>query len=131
MPKKRRYYKGKRVSKGEKRISEILDELQIEFESQKTFERCLSPKQNRLRFDFYLPEYNILIEYQGQHHYKPVNKYRRAKRVHDQTKIHDNIKRNFVLDNKIDLILIEIPYWDFDNLYDILYDRLVNTNANT
>lgn len=35
-----------------------------------------SPIKNKkyfLKFDFYLPDYNLCIEYQGQQHYIPVN----------------------------------------------------------
>ena len=50
----------------EKRISEILKENNISFETQKTFESCRFPNTNYLaKFDFYLPNLNILIEYNG------------------------------------------------------------------
>lgn len=38
-------------------------------ESQKTFDSCLSNTGKPLRFDFYLPEYNLLIEADGNQHY--------------------------------------------------------------
>ena len=112
--KKRYYYNGKRVSKGEKEIINFLLKHKIFFEQEKSFIDCLSPKYNKLRFDFYIPEKNILIEYDGEHHYKPVNKYKRAKIVHKQTVIHDQIKNKYANNN--DIVLIRIPYYSFKSL---------------
>ena len=66
MPKKRRYYKGKKVSKGEKKIINFLNEHNITFEREKTFSDCRGRTGRQpLRFDFFLKDYNILIEYDG------------------------------------------------------------------
>lgn len=115
---KKRKYNGKRVSKGEKKISEFLDNQNIEYIREKTFDSCLSSKNVRLRFDFYLPNYNLLIEFQGQHHYFPVNKGKRAYRVHYKTKQHDQIKKEFV--NNSNLRLIEISYDQYSKLDKLL-----------
>ncbi|MCF7910866.1 hypothetical protein K9L16_04295 [Candidatus Pacearchaeota archaeon] len=124
MRKKRIYYKGKRVSKGENEIIIFLNETKILFEKEKSFEQCLSLKGNKLRFDFWLPDYNTLIEFDGLHHYKPVNKYRRAQKTHKNTKINDEIKNLFCKENNINLIRISykdieyisllIPYYLFN-----------------
>jgi hypothetical protein len=116
--KKRRYYKGRRISKGELRIAHFFDELNINYTREQTFEDCTSTKDYLLRFDFYLEQFNLLIEYQGQHHEKPVNKYRRAKVVHEKTVIHDVIKEEFALNNKINLI--KIYYHDYEKIEKIL-----------
>jgi len=50
-------------SKGEKTIEKILYELGISYERQKTFNDCKDKK--KLPFDFYLPEKNMCIEYNG------------------------------------------------------------------
>ena len=55
---------------GESKISDYLDSHEIEYSSQHTFPECTDV--GLLRFDFYLPEHNTLIEYQGQQHYNPV-----------------------------------------------------------
>ena len=54
-------------SKGEKIIRDILLKNNIDFEEQKTFETCrfLNTKA-KARFDFYLPNDNLLIEYDGE-----------------------------------------------------------------
>lgn len=48
----------------------ILDRYKINYEQEKTFKTCISDKGYLLPFDFYLPNYNILIEYDGEQHYK-------------------------------------------------------------
>jgi hypothetical protein len=119
MPKKRRYYKGKRVSKGEKRIIEFLNTHNIKFELEKTFPDCLGRTGRKpLRFDFFLLDYNILIEYDGEHHYKPVNKGYRAKYVHERTVINDKIKDNYIKEKGVGLL--RIPYWEYDQIDEIL-----------
>ena len=58
-------------SKGETKIKEILIKLNISFETQKTFNSCRFEDTNQLaRFDFYLPDYNIIIEYKCNWKYK-------------------------------------------------------------
>ena len=72
------FYDGKRCgkcknSKGEKRIAEILMKFGIRFTEQKRFSDC---KINyTLPFDFYLPDYNVLIEYDGRQHYEIVERF--------------------------------------------------------
>jgi len=117
--KKRRYYhNGKRCSKGEKRIACILDRWRIKYNQEYSFSDCRSPKNYPLRFDFYLYEWNILIEFQGHHHFKAVNKGRMAKITHEKTVVHDAIKKEYSGCNRI--VLIEIPYWEIDNMEEIL-----------
>ena len=54
----------------ERRIRLLLEEKCIAFEYEKKFE-WLRNKGN-MSLDFYLPEYNIAIECQGEQHYRPV-----------------------------------------------------------
>ena len=119
MPKKRRYYKGKKVSKGELKIAQSLEQRQVLFEMEKTFKDCRGRNERRpLRFDFYLPGYNILIEYDGEHHYDPVNKGYRARYVHERTKINDQIKNSYI--EKKGIGLLRIPHWEYDQIDEIL-----------
>ena len=58
-------------SKGEEKVRLILDQLELNFEQEKIFNDCINPKTNaKLRFDFYLPSYNICIEYDGKQHFE-------------------------------------------------------------
>lgn len=57
-------------SKGEEKITQILLKLNIIFYKEYQFIDCINPKTNtKLRFDFYLPDYNCCIEYDGKQHY--------------------------------------------------------------
>ena len=57
-------------SKAEKAIARILDELGIYYEPQKVFKDCRDKAQ--LKFDFYIPSLNLLIEYNGRGHYEQI-----------------------------------------------------------
>ena len=57
-------------NKGESKIFNYLTKNNILFTSQHKFENC--KHINRLPFDFYLPKYNLCIEYDGVQHFKPV-----------------------------------------------------------
>lgn len=49
----------------------LLIENNIKFISEKRFNGCKNI--NELPFDFYLPNQNLLIEYDGIQHFKPIN----------------------------------------------------------
>lgn len=91
--------------KGELIISKILNNLNINYEYQKTFDDL---KDNRLlSYDFFISSQNILIEYQGKQHYEPVDYFGGTDRFKLQQK-HDKMKANYAKDN--DYSLITVPY---------------------
>jgi hypothetical protein len=108
-------------SKGEKFIREILKKNNIEYITQKTFDECKG-KIRKLPFDFYLPEKNTLIEYNGEQHYMPV-KYFGGTRTFERIKKCDEIKKNFAKDNKLNLI--EIKYDAINDIENILINEKV------
>lgn len=60
-------------SVGELKIAQFLLENNIPFETQKMFNTAKYSKTNMpMKFDFYLPLQNILIEYDGMQHFYPV-----------------------------------------------------------
>ncbi len=126
MPKRRFYYKGKKVSKGEREVARHLESLGIEFIREKTFEGCLGRSNRPLRFDFYIESCNIVIEYDGEHHFKPVNKYGRAKYAHERTVINDKIKNDFLAKKGIGIL--RIPYFEFKELKEIVNTVLAQLN---
>lgn len=91
-------------SKGELKILEFLKEHNVNFVRQKTFNGCRYVKL--LKFDFYLPEYNTCIEYDGEQHYKPINFFGGEEGL-KLLKIKDNIKNEFCLKNNMKLIRIK------------------------
>ena len=62
-----------------------------------------------------------MIEYQGQQHYYPVNIYGGEEKFEIQQE-HDRRKREYAKSNGYNLL--EIPYYDYDNIEEILNKAL-------
>lgn len=107
-------------SKGEQRIRHWLESHNIDFEAQKEFEGLIGTGGGMLSYDFYLPDYNLLVEYQGQFHDGNGNDY--IKQNLETQKEHDRRKREYAKLHGI--TLLEIWYWDFDNIENILENKL-------
>lgn len=111
-------------SKGEFLIGKILSQHNIKYEKEKTFQDCKDI--NLLPFDFYLPEYDILIEYDGEQHFSLArfgNKtIEQAKKELDKYILHDNIKNNWCLKNNKKLL--RYSYKDFNKLEELLGGEL-------
>jgi very-short-patch-repair endonuclease len=90
-------------SKGEKKISLFLDSNKIKFIREKSFEKCRD--KNPLLFDFFLPDFNTCIEFDGKQHYQPIA-YFGGEAVFEKTKKSDAIKANFCKKEGISLIRI-------------------------
>lgn len=115
-----------RSSKGEKEISRKLTKFKINYMFQKSFDNCRD--EEILYFDFYIKKLNACIEYQGEHHFKPirfsnsVSKEDAILKLKSQ-KRRDGIKIKYCKKNKIKLIII--PYWEFSNIEEILKKELI------
>ena len=105
-------------SSGELKIIEILYENQVEFQTQKTFEGCKHIQI--LKFDFYLPKYNTVIEYNGVQHYEPIEFLGGEERFKQQ-QINDGIKKKWCQEHGIHFV--EISYKDYEQ---IDYNYLIN-----
>lgn len=103
-------------SKGEKRIEKYFKKNNIPFVSQKEFNNLVGVKGGNLSYDFYLPQYNLLIEYQGEFHDGNGNYYVKQNLKCQQE--HDKRKREYAQINNIKFL--EIWYWDYDNIEKIL-----------
>lgn len=97
------------MSKGEQIISTILNELNISYVREKQFSDLSYKKP--LRFDFYLSDYNAIIEFDGKQHFRPVmfytDNYEKAKDNYRTQKIRDKIKNQYCKDNNIPLLRIK------------------------
>ena len=99
---------------GEQKIQKILENMKITFEKEKWFIDCYNPKTNsKLYFDFYLPDYNCCIEYDGIQHFKQTNNNSSWVSLNDN-QYRDNIKNQYCIDHNIKLI--RIPYTDQDKI---------------
>jgi hypothetical protein len=114
-----------KTSKGENIIKNWLENNSIKYEFQKTFDTCKNPKTNyKLRFDFYIPSKNLLIEYDGQQHFQKINtgKYIITQEKLDDNKYRDEIKTNYSIHHNIKLL--RISYENFNKINTILTNEL-------
>lgn len=108
------------VSKGERIIKNWLDRMSIKYcYNQQYFKDLLSDKENPLRPDFILPKHKIWIEYDGEFHYKPILGEVELQRQQKYDKRKDKYAK------KHGWKLIRIPYWEFDNIENILTKELM------
>jgi very-short-patch-repair endonuclease len=92
-------------SVGERLIKDILISNQVNFVQQKRFDDCRNT--NPLPFDFYLPDYNVCIEFDGIQHFKPIE-YFGGENEFEKRKTNDLIKTQYCEKHKIRLI--RLPY---------------------
>lgn len=106
-------------SKGELSIKRYLENSNIPFVQNKRFGDCRN--KNPLPFDFYLPDYDICIEYDGEQHFTPIRKWGGQKNFENIQK-RDQIKNKYCKDNNIKLI--RISYKQIDDVENILEKEL-------
>lgn len=97
-------------SEGEELIKQILTNENIKFETESYIKDLKSNKGNLLRFDFYLPEFNCYIEFDGEQHYKALNN----RYVSEDGFKRDRLKNQYCLLNNIKLY--RIPYSEKQNI---------------
>lgn len=112
-----------RETHGENKIRMWLEKNNIRYETQKTFHKCRD--KGLLKFDFYVPSKNFLIEFDGEQHYnfRTGNRGWNNRTTFKILKRRDEIKNNFSKNNGINLL--RIPYFEMNNIENILYKNLV------
>ena len=84
-----------------------------------------------LSADFWLPSYkgrDIIIEFHGEQHYEDIDFYYKGRIRNFAVQQHrDRYLRKYCKDNNIQLL--EIPYWDFDNIDEILTEELLSNEV--
>lgn len=100
-------------SKGEKQVEKYLQNNNIDYVSEYVFNDLKGIHDGFLKIDFYLPEFNLCIEYDGRQHFEPVEFFGGKEQFKIQ-KINDKLKDTYCRNNNIGLL--RIPYWEFDNI---------------
>jgi hypothetical protein len=128
-------------SKGEERIDnyfkslelngtlqELYNELSInsktniDYITQYSFDQLTGVHNGLLSYDFYLPYKNLLIEYQGKQHEQYIKGFHKSMQDFKIQQEHDKRKREYAKDHNIGLL--EIWYWDYENIEKILEHEL-------
>jgi hypothetical protein len=112
-------------SKGETKILNFLQQNNIEFKHQKTFNDCRNPQTHQmLKFDFYIPSKNLLVEYDGEQHFRTGNfgRFQFSKKDLDNIQYRDKIKTNYAKNS--DINLLRIKYIDLNKIDNILSIKL-------
>lgn len=92
-----------RLSNGEREIKKILELKNVKYIRQKFFKDCIHIKP--LKFDFYLPDYNVCIEYDGEQH-DSIYRFEKDTERLKIRKFRDQIKNIYCEEKRIKLIRI-------------------------
>lgn len=109
------------IVKGEYKIAKYFIENDILFNKYKTYDGLLGVKGGKLSYDFYVPKYNLLIEFQGEQHEHPVEYFGGETQFQIQLE-HDKRKKEYAISHNIDFL--EIWYYEYNNVESIIEDKL-------
>lgn len=106
---------------GEQRILSFLLKNNIQYSQWQKFNNLLGVNKSPLSYDFYISNKNVLIEFQGEQHERPIEHFGGQKHFEIQQE-HDKSKREYAKEHGYKLI--EIWYYDFDRIEEILTKEL-------
>lgn len=110
----------KKRSKGEQKIGNFLDKNNIVYSIEESFSWQSNTKR---RYDFYLPEENMVIEYMGEQHFRDTHGFF-GTNLEEQQKI-DKEKKNEAINNG--LKYLAISYKDYNHIEEILLEIFGST----
>ena len=105
----------KAMTSGERIVANVLDEMSVPYIFQYKFDDCVAKR--RLPFDFYLPDYNSIVEFDGPQHFFDI-----PGRNHQMTAEHDKIKNAYCDSNGIPIL--RISYIDSNKTKQLVSDFL-------
>lgn len=105
---------------GEQIISSLLNSYKLSYFHAHGFEDLKD--KHKLHYDFYIPNQNILIEYQGKQHYESIDIFGGRDQLKLQQR-HDQMKREYAKEHNYNLIEIPYTYKDEDSIADFLQDH--------
>ena len=106
------------ITKGEEAIGIWLNSRNIKY----VFQHKVKINNSYHYYDFYLPDHNIMIEFNGIQHYKPV-KFFGGQETFDYLQMRDKIKKQYCLENQIKLLI-----FNYKELYQI--ETVLNKTLN-
>ena len=114
-----------KISSYEAVVIKILRAAAINFEREKQFKDL---RNGYYRFDFYIPSLNILLEIDGEQHFKFNKRFYKKQSDFKKAQERDRLKNSYCLSHKIKLY--RIPYWEIENLKifnDLLQEKFLVT----
>lgn len=79
-------------------------------------------KGNKLFFDFFLPQYNILVEVQGRQHYEFVKHFHSDIEGFKNSKKRDNLKIDYICENDMCLVIVD---YNEDVTKELLLEKMI------
>jgi very-short-patch-repair endonuclease len=119
------------LGKNEKLVGKVLADKQITYQTQKFIRDIFnhSEKVSKIRVDIYLPQINLIIEYNGKQHYQPVTfggiSQKRAIVNFDKQQARDQYLQQFCDQNGITLIWIDGRKYKGEKLKSYLLDNII------
>ena len=95
-------------SRGEICAADLFNELGIAYQVQKKFDDF------DLRFDFYLPGFNVAVECDGAQHFRALNNEWDSELKLQETRLRDERKKAYCEQHGI--TLLQIPFWNQEQL---------------
>lgn len=121
--KKKSYFNNPKPSAPEKIIAKFFEDNNIKYVREKKFPGLLSMLKGELRFDFYIKDRNLLLEFDGPHH---TSKQVYGKKSFVKTYINDKIKDSYAQRMNIDLIRINYTENLQERLKEIFFSKKVS-----
>ena len=110
------------------KLNNIDKEINKYYITQMKFNKLVGINNGLLSYDFYLPNNSICIENQGEQHKKFCKRFHKTKKDFEKQVEHDRRKKQYCIDNNINLL--EIWYWDYENIKSILDKEFKGVNKN-
>lgn len=114
------------MSKIEEKFANIFQVAGIKYVREKTYPNL---KNGYLRYDFYLPDLDTLVEIDSMLHFELIPKFHKTKHDFTHAQQNDRLKNSYALSHKIPLY--RIPEWEFQNINtakDIFQKKFLVTN---
>ncbi len=109
------YRKAAKQSGGERKIAHFLKEERVEFKKEWFFKGLYNyAKSHLLYFGFYIPSFNLCIEYDGQQHYR--------KEKTEAEKMNDFLKNAYCAKNGIGFL--RIKYDRYDDIEKLICEKI-------
>lgn len=106
----------------ETKTKNALEKYNVKYNIQVEYNGLIGLKGGNLSYDFYLPNHNLLIECQGEQHEKFIPTFHKTEKDFKKQLEHDRRKKQYAKEHNIDLL--EIWYYDIDNIEEILLETL-------